>query len=126
MLTNPETNEANHDLANTPESARAKPPALNWEDPFMLENQLTEDERLVRDSARAYAEEKLAPIAPRVDDSDEISWDLVKMLADGGYLRLMVPEEYGGAGLGITEGCILLQEICASGAGTSGASPSLS
>ena len=39
----------------------AKPPALTWEDPFHLDEQLTEDERLIRDSARAYVDENLAP-----------------------------------------------------------------
>ncbi len=41
--------------------ARAKADAFNWEDPFLLEDQLTEDERAVRDTAHAYAQEKLAP-----------------------------------------------------------------
>ena len=61
MLTQPETVDMDHEHQNTPETARAKPPALNWEDPFLLDQQLTEDERLIRDSARAYADENLNP-----------------------------------------------------------------
>lgn len=49
--------------------------------------------------------------------------EFVKAFADAGWLGIAIPEAYGGAGLGIIEACILLQEICASGAGTSGASP---
>ncbi len=45
----------------TPEQARAKPVTVNWEDPFLLDDQLGDDERMVRDSARAYADEKLVP-----------------------------------------------------------------
>jgi len=40
--------------SNTPESARAKPARLQWEDPFMLDQQLTEEERMIRDTAHAY------------------------------------------------------------------------
>ena len=40
-----------------------------------------------------------------------------------GWLGIMIPEEYGGAGLGVTEAALMLHEICASGAGTTGASP---
>ena len=46
---------------NTPETARAKPAAFAWDDPFLLDEQLSEEERLVRDAARAYAQDRLAP-----------------------------------------------------------------
>ena len=45
----------------SPELASAGIVPFNWEDPFDLESQLTEDERMIRDSARAYAQEKLQP-----------------------------------------------------------------
>ncbi len=57
----------------------------------------TEEQKELRRRVRKFAEEKLAPLAPVVDESEEISWDLVKLLADEGLLRLMVPKEYGGA-----------------------------
>ena len=60
MLTRPEQTETEHH-ANTPELARAKPASLNWEDPFLLDEQLTDDERMIRDSAYAYAQESLQP-----------------------------------------------------------------
>jgi hypothetical protein len=47
----------------------------------------------------------------------------VKAFAAGGWLGIVIPEAYGGSGLGVTEAAILLHEICAAGAGTSGASP---
>src|ERR1700704_2351772 len=46
-----------------------------------------------------------------------------RAMAEAGWLGVALPEAYGGSGFGITEACILLEEICASGAGTSGASP---
>ena len=57
------------------------------------------------------------------DRKAEYPWEFVKAFAAGGWLGLIVPEEYGGSGLGVTEAAILLHEICAAGAGTTGASP---
>ena len=42
-------------------SAPGKWPSFNWEDPFLLEQQLTEEERMVRDTANQFAQDKLAP-----------------------------------------------------------------
>lgn len=55
--------------APSPRAAAPKPSdavAFKWEDPFLFEDQLTEDERLIQDSARQYAQEKLLP---RVQDA---------------------------------------------------------
>src|SRR4026207_1552078 len=57
------------------------------------------------------------------DEKAEYPHEFVKAFAEAGWLGLMVPEAYGGAGLGVTEASIMMHEICASGAGTSGASP---
>src|SRR6266508_4070146 len=57
------------------------------------------------------------------DTRAEYSHEFVRAFADSGWLGIMIPEEYGGAGLGVTEAALMLHEICASGAGTSGASP---
>ncbi len=43
------------------DSATKRAPAFRWDDPFLLEDQLSEDERMIRDTARAYAQEKLLP-----------------------------------------------------------------
>ena len=72
----------------------------------------TEEQKELREKVRKFAEEKLAPLAPRVDESDEISPELVKLLADNGYLRLMVPKEYGGAGMvSCVNICIIREEF---------------
>jgi alkylation response protein AidB-like acyl-CoA dehydrogenase len=57
------------------------------------------------------------------DRTAEYPWDFVKAFADRGWLGLVIPERYGGAGLGVTEAGVLLEAICASGAGLTGASP---
>src|SRR5262247_1897868 len=48
---------------------------------------------------------------------------LARAFAQAGWLGMIIPEAYGGSGLGVTEAAIMLHEICAAGAGTSGASP---
>lgn len=57
------------------------------------------------------------------DREAEYPWEFVRAFAERGWLGLIIPTEYGGAGLGVTEAGILLEAVCASGAGLSGASP---
>ncbi|MDI2030622.1 acyl-CoA dehydrogenase family protein [Saccharopolyspora sp. TS4A08] len=56
------------------------------------------------------------------DRKHEYPWEFVKAFADGGWLGAMIPEEYGGIGLGLTESAVMMSEIAASGAGMSGGS----
>ena len=57
------------------------------------------------------------------DRKAEYPSEFVQAFADAGWLGLVIPEAYGGAGLGVTEAVLMLEAICASGAGLSGASP---
>ncbi|MDQ0382530.1 acyl-CoA dehydrogenase family protein [Amycolatopsis thermophila] len=56
------------------------------------------------------------------DRKHEYPWEFVKTFAEGGWLGAMIPEEYGGIGLGLTEAGVMMSEIAASGAGMSGGS----
>ncbi|WP_426518153.1 acyl-CoA dehydrogenase family protein [Diaminobutyricibacter sp. McL0618] len=56
------------------------------------------------------------------DRNHEYPWDFIKAFADGGWLGAMIPEEYGGIGLGLQEAAVMMNEIAASGAGMSGGS----
>ncbi|OGP52992.1 MAG: hypothetical protein A3K30_01445 [Deltaproteobacteria bacterium RBG_13_51_10] len=82
---------------------------------------LTEEQRELRRRVRKLAEEKLAPMAAEVEESDEISWDLVRLLANEGLLRLTVPKEYGGAGqVSCVNICLVREEfskVCGAAAG---------
>ena len=51
--------------AMTPETARAKPASFVWDDPFLLDEELSEEERMIRDSARDYAQDRLARACSR-------------------------------------------------------------
>jgi len=57
------------------------------------------------------------------DRAEQYPWEFVHAFAKRGWLGTIIPQEYGGAGLGISEAAIIMHAICLSGAGTSGASP---
>ncbi len=84
---------------------------------------LTEQQELIRKEVAALARTFSLNYWLEKDSKHEYPTEFVKAFADNGWLGLMIPEAYGGAGLGVTEASIMLHEICASGAGTSGASP---
>ena len=74
--------------------------AFQWEDPFLLEDQFTEEEHLVRDSARAYAQEKLMPRIKEAHRHERFDVAIMREMGALGLLGPTIPEEYGGAGLG--------------------------
>lgn len=72
---------------------------FDWEDPLLLEAQLTEEERMVRDSARAYATEKLAPRVLEAFRNEKTDPSIFREMGDLGLLGATIPDTYGGAGL---------------------------
>ena len=84
---------------------------------------LTESQELIKKEVGALARNFSLDYWLAKDDKAEYPHEFVRAFADNGWLGIMIPEEYGGAGLGVTEASLMLHEICASGAGTSGASP---
>ena len=84
---------------------------------------LTEQQELIRKEVAALARSFSLDYWLEKDRKHQYPHEFVKAFAENGWVGLMIPEAYGGAGLGVTEAAIMLHEICASGAGTSGASP---
>ena len=84
---------------------------------------LTEQQELIRKEVATLARSFSPDYWLEKDRKAEYPWEFVRAFADGSWLGAIVPEEYGGSGLGVTEAAIMLHEICAAGAGTSGASP---
>ncbi len=76
----------------------AKTP-FQWDDPLFLEDQLSEDERLVRDTARNYAQEKLMPRVLEANRNEYFDRAIVNEMGALGLLGSTLPEEYGGAGV---------------------------
>jgi glutaryl-CoA dehydrogenase len=85
---------------------------FDWSDPLLLDQQLTDDERLVRDTARAYSQEKLAPRvleAFRSERADAAA--IYRELGGLDMLAVTAPPEYGGAGLGYVSYGLVAREI---------------
>ena len=72
---------------------------FKWDDPFFFEDQLNEEERLVRDSARDYAQNKLMPRVLEMHRNESFDRDIFYEMGELGFYGTTIPEEYGGAEL---------------------------
>jgi alkylation response protein AidB-like acyl-CoA dehydrogenase len=84
---------------------------------------LTEQHELIRKEVTALARSFPPEYWLEKDRKAEYPWEFIRAFAQAGWLGVIVPEEYGGSGLGVTEAALMLHDIAASGAGTSGCSP---
>ena len=84
---------------------------------------LTEQQAIIRKEVAALARSFTPDYWLERDRKAEYPWEFVRAFARAGWLGMIIPEEYGGSGLGVTDGALMLHEICAAGAGTTGASP---
>lgn len=78
---------------------------------------LTEDHILIRDTAREIAVEKLKPHARAIDEEEAVRLEPIRELGELGYMSMMIPEEYGGAGLDTVSYVLVVEEfskVCAS------------
>ena len=73
---------------------------FDWADPFDLDGQLTDEEKLVRDTAEAYAQERLQPRVTEAYLTEHFDRSIMREMGELGLLGATVPDEYGGAGLG--------------------------
>src|SRR5256712_7638803 len=88
-----------------------KDAAFNWEDPLDLESELTEEERMVRDTARGYAQDKLMPRVLTAFREERFDPEIVTEMGALGLLGATLPEQYGGAGLGHVAYGLIAREI---------------
>jgi glutaryl-CoA dehydrogenase len=95
------------------EAARAvdKKVAFQWDDPFRLDDQLTEDERMIRDTAHAYAQEKLLPRVTEAFREEKTDRSIFDEMGELGLLGVTVPEEYGGVGANYVAYGLVAREI---------------
>jgi glutaryl-CoA dehydrogenase len=77
----------------------AKHAAFQWDDPLLLDQQLTDEERMVRDAANAYCQERLAPRVIEAFRSGETDPAIFREMGALGLLGPTIPEQYGGPGL---------------------------
>ena len=93
------------------DTVRAKPAEFDWEDPLDIESELTEDERMVRDTARGYAQDKLMPRILTAYREERFDREILNEMGALGLLGPTIPEEYGGAGLGYVAYGLIAREI---------------
>jgi len=84
---------------------------FDWADPFQLDSQLTEEERLVRDAAHAYAQDKLQPRVIEAYREEKTDPAIFREMGELGLLGATIPEEYGGAGLGYVAYGLVAREV---------------
>jgi glutaryl-CoA dehydrogenase len=84
---------------NAPDASRKLKASFKWDDPLLLEDQLTSDERMVRDAARAYAQDKLAPRVLEAFRNEETDPAIFREMGKLGLMGPTIPADYGGAGL---------------------------
>jgi len=84
---------------------------FDWQDAFRLEDQLTEDERMLRDAAAAFAQDKLAPRAIAAYREEAVAPELFPEMGEAGLLGTTVPEAYGGLGAGYVTYGLIAREI---------------
>ena len=85
-------------VAAAPQPVASKP-SFAWDDPLLLDEQLSEDERMVRDAARAYCQEQLMPRILEAHRHETYDRAIVTEMGALGFLGPTIPEEYGGAGV---------------------------
>jgi len=85
--------------------------SFNWEDPLLLEQQLSDEERMIRDSARAYAQEKLQPRIKTAFNEERVEPEIFKEMGAMGLLGTTIPEQYGGLGGGYVTYGLVAREV---------------
>jgi glutaryl-CoA dehydrogenase len=91
--------------------AEARIAPFDWSDPFGLEAQLDEEERLVRDTARAYAQERLLPRVTEAYLNENFDREIMSEMGELGLLGATIPTEYGGAGLNYVSYGLVAREV---------------
>jgi glutaryl-CoA dehydrogenase len=101
-------------MAQPAASAKAGPSpkvAFDWADPFGLDAQLTEDERMIRDTARAYAQDKLLPRVADMYMHEGVDASIFREMGELGLLGVTIPEEYGGVGASYVAYGLVAREV---------------
>jgi glutaryl-CoA dehydrogenase len=84
---------------------------FQWDDPLLLNEQLTEEERLIRDAAQAYAQDKLAPRVLEAFRHEKTDPEIFREMGELGLLGATIPAEYGGAGLNYVAYGLIAREV---------------
>lgn len=97
--------------AESYDAAPVRPAAFDWQDPFRLDEQLTDEERLVRDAARDYCQGRLMPRILDANRHEVFDRAILTEMGELGLLGPTIPEEYGGAGAGYVGYGLVAREV---------------
>lgn len=97
-----------NDTAPKPKGIRG---TFNWEDPFLLASDLSDEEKMVQETARSYAHDKLAPRVREAFRNEEFDREIMREMGELGLLGSTIPETYGCAGLGYVCYGLIAREI---------------
>jgi len=86
-------------------------PAFDWKDPFLLETQLTDDERAARDTAHDYCQQQLLPRVLEANRHEIFHTEIMREMGALGLLGCTLPEQYGGAGSSYTVYGLIAREV---------------
>ena len=95
-------------MASTPRTSRA---SFQWNDPLLLDSQLLDDERAVRDAARAYCQDRLMPRVTEAFRHERTDAAIFREMGELGLLGPTIPEPYGGAGLNYVSYGLIAREV---------------
>jgi glutaryl-CoA dehydrogenase len=84
---------------------------IQWDDPLLLDAQLSEEEKLIRDSARAFCQERLQPRVLAAFRNERFDREIMNEMGALGFLGSTVPETYGGAGVGYVAYGLIAREV---------------
>ena len=95
---------------NAAKSQSAKP-QFQWDDPLLLEGRLSEEERMIRDAAHAYCQEKLLPRVLSANREERFDREIMTEMGELGFLGPTLPEDYGCAGVNHVAYGLIAREI---------------
>ncbi len=98
-------------MATTTAASTKTDTRFDWADPLLLDRQLTEEERLARDTARAYCQEQLAPRVLEMFRHEKPEPAIFREMGALDMLGIVIPEQYGGAGMGYVSYGLVAREV---------------
>ncbi|WP_338531928.1 acyl-CoA dehydrogenase [Nitratireductor thuwali] len=90
---------------------KASESSFVWDDPFLLDEQLSDEERMIRDAAAAFAADKLSPRIEHAYMNEESDPAIFREMGEAGLLGVTIPEEYGGVGAGYVSYGLVAREV---------------
>jgi glutaryl-CoA dehydrogenase len=92
-------------------SIKSAKSSFQWDDPFLINDQLTEEERMIADAARAFAADKLMPRVTDAYLNEVTDREIFSEMGEAGLLGVTVPEQYGGAEAGYVSYGLVAREV---------------